>query len=224
MLGGGISTYHPPDCSVTPSRLAPHTHSNSRPSRLFPFEDGALDYTVVPAGFPEAISLGVHVGSWSNSQYLGERSPCQAVQPVKERPHLSFTHALELASFFCTQALHGRVSSITVSPILHCSIPPRPDSFVLPARADHLAVGRPVDGIDLTLRKHTLVNPWLKGAHGTGDPGVAYLVFVARQVHCEVAVPCVPHFQGAVLAAGDEQSAVGRPGALVYLGWRSGGC
>jgi hypothetical protein len=109
MLGGGISTYHPPDCSVTPSRLAPHTHSNSRPSRFFPFEDGALDYTVVPAGFPEAISLGAHVGSWSNSHYLGERSPCQAVQPVKERPHLSFTHALELASFFCTQALHGRV-------------------------------------------------------------------------------------------------------------------
>jgi hypothetical protein len=53
---------------------------------------------------------------------------------------------------------------------------------------------------------------------GTGDPGVAYLVFVAWQVHCEIAVPCVPHFQGAVLATCDEQSAVGRPGALVYLG------
>lgn len=44
-----------------------------------------------------------------------------------------------------------------------------------------------------------------------------YLVFVARQVHGEVAVARVPHLERAVLAACDEQPAVGGPGALVDL-------
>ena len=38
---------------------------------------------------------------------------------------------------------------------------------------------------------------------------VTYLVFVARQVHGEVAVPGVPDLECAVLAACDQQPAVG---------------
>ena len=52
---------------------------------------------------------------------------------------------------------------------------------------------------------------------GAGGAGVAYLVLVTWQVHGEVAVPRVPHLEGAVLAACDEQSAVGGPCALVDL-------
>jgi hypothetical protein len=52
---------------------------------------------------------------------------------------------------------------------------------------------------------------------GAGGAKVAYLVLVTWQVHGEVAVPRVPHLEGAVLAARDEQSAVGGPCALVDL-------
>jgi hypothetical protein len=57
---------------------------------------------------------------------------------------------------------------------------------------------------------------------GTGDRVIpemraAYLVFVAWQIHGEIAVARIPHLERAVLAACDEQPAVGGPGTLVDL-------
>lgn len=45
----------------------------------------------------------------------------------------------------------------------------------------------------------------------------AYLIFMTGKIHCEISVARIPNLEGAVLATCDEQSAVGRPGALIDL-------
>jgi hypothetical protein len=57
--------------------------------------------------------------------------------------------------FFCTYASIASMPGYHRLPFLvpsyhpARSVPPRPHSHVLPARADHFPVGRPITGIDL---------------------------------------------------------------------------
>jgi hypothetical protein len=114
---------------------------------------------------------------------------------------------------------HGRVSSASLLPFVTSLIPPCPHCLVLSARADHLPVGRPIHGIDLSRRRLVSPKTCLKLKAGERFPSVwyAYLVFVTRQVHSKVSRPCIPHFESAVFAACDEESTVCGPGALIDL-------
>jgi len=164
-------TSQPPDCRVTPSGGARHTSTYIQevtrfPSRRFLFEVGGLGFPAAPhrrpAGFPDGdlvmryrccwrrgwVSFCAHTHILRTTGLWGWQVQDWAVQPVME------SHRVRVIGSFCTQALHGRVSSAPVLPSI-CSIPPCPHRFVLPARADHLPVGRPVDGVDLT-NQHVL--------------------------------------------------------------------
>lgn len=70
--------------------------------------------------------------------------------------------------------------------------PPEPDSLVLPAAADLLPVGAPVNGVDL--------------------------VVVARKVLSQLAGADVPHLEGVVARARDEQPRVRGEGTLIDMG------
>lgn len=92
----------------------------------------------------------------------------------------------------CQPALREDVSQQLIVQTEPLSAPPEPNGLILPTAADLLPVGAPVNGVDL--------------------------VVMARQVLGELAGANIPHLEGVVPRARDQEPRVRGKGALIDVG------
>lgn len=117
-------------------------------------------------------------------------------EPVTTSESGSSKAPAELQSGFgpgdCQPALREDVSQQLIVQTEPLSAPPEPNGLVLPTAADLLPIGAPVNGIDL--------------------------VVMARQVLGELARAHIPHLEGVVPRARDQEPRVRGEGALIDMG------